>query len=212
MDTTALRSLTYGMCVIGTKDGDRLTGCTVNTVIQVSSDPLWIAVCVHRDNFTNSCIKASGGFSVSILSEEATGETIGAFGFRSGKEVNKFDGIDYQLTADNFPVLTSGVCGWLSCKVVKSVELETHTMFFGILTDAQQIGGNPMTYSYYHTVVKGKAPKNAPTFVKETPKNDAWKCSVCGYEYDDSLGPFAELYEAWLCPICGAGKELFEKV
>ena len=209
MDTKALRDLTYGMYILGTKDGDRLTGCTVNTVIQVSSEPALISVCVNRNNFTNLCIKASGGFSVSILSEEATGEIIGSFGFRSGKEVDKFDGTAYQLTADGFPVLTSAVCGWLSCQLVDSMELDTHTLFIGKLTDAKQLDGKPMTYTYYHQVIKGKAPANAPTYQKETSQGETWKCSVCGYEYVD--GAFENLPETWKCPVCGVEKVLFKK-
>jgi flavin reductase (DIM6/NTAB) family NADH-FMN oxidoreductase RutF/rubredoxin len=212
MDSKALWNLTYGMSILGSKDGNRPVGCTVNTVIQVSSEPIVIAVCVNRNNFTNQCIKASGGFSVSLLSEEATGDTIGKFGFRSGKDINKFDGFDYRLDADGFPLLTAGTCGWLSCKVVNSIELDTHTMFFGTLTDAGYLPQTPMTYSYYQTVVKGKTSVNAPTFKKEeAPKTNVWKCPVCGYEHDNAAEPFEQLPADWVCPLCGAEKKLFEK-
>lgn len=47
-----------------------------------------------------------------------------------------------------------------------------------------------------------------------------WKCSVCGYVYDEGIGEpatdtpagtgFEELPDDWKCPVCGAGKEAFE--
>ena len=49
-----------------------------------------------------------------------------------------------------------------------------------------------------------------------------WKCSVCGYLYDETTGdpkagipggtPFEKLPDTWTCPVCGAGKEAFRKV
>ena len=49
-----------------------------------------------------------------------------------------------------------------------------------------------------------------------------WICTICGYEYDPEVGDpdngiepgtaFEDLPEDWVCPLCGAGKEDFEKV
>jgi len=51
---------------------------------------------------------------------------------------------------------------------------------------------------------------------------DKWKCTVCGYIYDPEAGdpdsgvpentPFEQLPDDWVCPICGATKDQFEKV
>ncbi|WP_414521209.1 rubredoxin [Umezakia ovalisporum] len=45
-------------------------------------------------------------------------------------------------------------------------------------------------------------------------------CTVCGYEYDPEIGdpnggiepgtPFEDIAEDWVCPVCGATKDLFE--
>lgn len=50
---------------------------------------------------------------------------------------------------------------------------------------------------------------------------DKYVCTICGYIYDPAEGdpdngvdpgtPFADLPDDWTCPICGAGKEDFEK-
>ncbi|MDR1618927.1 MAG: flavin reductase [Treponema sp.] len=204
-----LRNLSYGLFIVGTKDGERPTGCTVNSVIQVTSDPVLISVCVNHDNYTNKCIRDSGGFSVSILSEEAGGELIGLFGFRSGRDTDKFASIPYDKTGKGFPVLRLGICGWLECSLESSAELPTHTMFIGRLTGAKTAVGNPMTYAYYHRVIKGKTPAKAPTF--EKPLEGLWACPVCGYQYDGAAGPFEDLPGEWTCPICGMPKSSFTK-
>ena len=50
---------------------------------------------------------------------------------------------------------------------------------------------------------------------------EKYTCTPCGWEYDPAVGdpdrgiapgtPFEESPEDWTCPICGVGKELFEK-
>ena len=58
-------------------------------------------------------------------------------------------------------------------------------------------------------MVKGKSPKNAPTYVAEEPEEKAksrWVCQVCGYVYEGD-----ELPEGYQCPVCGVGPEHFEK-
>lgn len=209
MDTIVLRNLTYGLFVLGAKDGSRLTGCMVNSVGQVTSEPALISVCVNHDNFTNRCIKACKGFSVSILSEECTGEIIGSFGFRSGKDVDKFAAVPYELTSGGYPALEFGTCGWLECSLENMMELPTHTLFVGRLVDAKTGAGSPMTYAYYHRVIKGKTPPKAPSY--EPPKAGLWACPLCGYQYDGAKGPFEELPDDWKCPVCGMPKSAFAK-
>jgi flavin reductase (DIM6/NTAB) family NADH-FMN oxidoreductase RutF/rubredoxin len=210
MDTMVLRNLTYGLFVLGAKDGDRPTGCTVNSVMQVTSDPVLVMACVNHNNFTNTCIKESKGFSVSLLSEETSGETIGLFGFHSGKDTDKFSSVPFSLTEKGYPVLKLGTCGWLECSLESFTDLKTHTIFIGRLTGAETAVGNPMTYAYYHRAVKGKAPVNAPIY--EKPLGSLWTCPICGYQYDGASGPFEDLPADWKCPICGEPKSSFEKV
>ena len=51
---------------------------------------------------------------------------------------------------------------------------------------------------------------------------EKWECSVCGYIYDPKEGdpdngvepstPFDKLPDNWICPVCGAGKDMFVKL
>ena len=216
MDNTTLFNLSYGLYVIGAKDGKKNVGCVVNTVTQSTANPVTLTVCIHKDNYTNACIKQTKEFSVSILSEKAKESTIGVFGFSSSRDRNKFDGVPFGLTPSGLPYISEGVCGFLQCKVIDIVENWTHTIFIAEVQEAENLSKeNPMTYAYYHKVIKGKTPKNASSYVEETVKADAsvgtYICSVCNWEYPGSTEEFENLPDDYVCPICGVPKSEFRR-
>ena len=134
--------------------------------MQITSSPATIAVSINHDNYTNKCIKETGRFAISILAEDTPALIIGTFGFRSGKDSDKFSEVKYSVE-DNMPVVTDS-CGYIACEVIDSMETATHTVFLGEVKGAELFGDREaMTYSYYHKVIKGKSPKNAPTYLPE---------------------------------------------
>ena len=213
MNSLTFRNLSYGVYIISTLDGERPTGCTANSAMQITSDPATIAISINHNNFTNQCIEKSGRFSISILSEESDTKIIGTFGFQSGKEIDKFKEVAYE-TKNGLPVISDS-CGYVICDVINKMETETHTIFLGKVVDADILKEEaPMTYAYYHKVKNGKSPKNAPTYIPEETEKSAdtgkYVCSVCGYVYDGTT-PFEELPDDYVCPICGQPKSVFKK-
>lgn len=211
MNKNVFRNLSYGVYIISTMDGDRPTGCTANSVMQITSEPATVAISINHDNYTNECIDKNGFFGCSILSAESDPGLIGGFGFRSGKECDKFDNVDYEIHS-GVPVVTDS-CGYIVCKVIQKMETSTHTVFLGEVVDGDVFKNeNPMTYSYYHKVIKGKSPKNAPTYIpedqekQEKEQEEIYVCKVCGYEHKGK-----EPGEDFKCPICGMNKEMFKK-
>lgn len=228
MDAKALYTLSYGLYVVAARKGERQNGQIANTVFQISSEPPTIAVSINKQNLTHEFIQAGQSFTVSVLAKDAPLSLIGQFGFKSGREIDKFASVSYALTPGGLPYLTAHTLAYLEAKVDKTLDVYTHTVFIGIVQEAAVLlQGEPMTYAYYHQIKRGTTPKTAPTFaaahaapaVKEAPK---FRCSVCNYVYDPSLGdpennigpgtPFEALPDTWTCPICGAGKEAFEPV
>lgn len=212
INKNAFRNLSYGVYVISTLDGQRPTGCIANSVMQITSEPATFAVSMNHNNFTNACIEKSGKFAISVLSEQSNSEIIGKFGFQSGKDVDKFKNVD-ALVKEGIPVISDS-CGYIVCKVIDKMETSTHTVFLGEAIASNVLKDeNPMTYAYYHKVVKGKSPKNAPTYVEEqnaeAPKKGKWVCSICGYEYKGEI-PFEEVPEEFVCPLCKQPKSKFE--
>jgi rubredoxin len=184
-------------------------------------------VCINKKNLTHEFIKDSGVFTVSILSQDTPLGFIGGFGFKSGRETNKFDGVNYKLGATQAPVVLDHALAYLEAKVITDVDAGTHTDFIGEVVAAEVLNnGEPMTYAYYHQVKRGTTPKTSPSYVaerKEAPvKMAKYECNVCGYIYDPEAGdpengvpagtPFEKLPEDWVCPMCGAAKDEFTKV
>ena len=215
MDITTLFNLSYGLFIIGAKDGERNVGCVVNTVSQATSKPVTLTVCINKDNYTNACVKKTKEFTVSILSERIKESIIGVFGFSSGRDRDKFSEAPYALTPSGMPYVKEGVTGYIQCKVINFVDNYTHTVFIAEVQEAENLSKEPpMTYAYYHKVIKGKTPKNAPGFVVAQAKEaetatGSYKCSICGYIYAGSKEEFAQLPGDYCCPICKSTKSKF---
>ena len=213
INKNAFRNLSYGVYVASTLDGERPTGCVANSAMQITSEPATIAVSINHDNYTNACIEKTGKFAISILTEQSDPGLIGTFGFQSGKDVNKFDGVE-AVVKEGISVVADA-CSYLVCKVIDKMETATHTVFLGEVIAADVLKEEePMTYAYYHKVVKGKSPKNAPTYIAEeeetVQKEEKWVCGICGYEYRGEI-PFEEVPEQFVCPVCKQPKSVFVK-
>ena len=143
------------------------SGCIVNTVTQVTAEPPKVAVAVSKQNLTTSLIERSGLFNAVALTEEATMDLIGRFGFRSGREEDKFAGIPHGADANGVWYPTETASAMFSCKVIDKLDLDTHVLFVGKSIEAVKLSDAPvMTYDYYHKVKKGETPPNAPSYKK----------------------------------------------
>ena len=227
MNPKALYQISYGLYVVSSRKSDKFNGQIANTVFQITSEPPTIAVSINKQNLTHQFIKESQKFAVSVLSKDTPMKFIGHFGFRSGREIDKFKDVNYKIGDNDIPIVLDNAIAYLVAEVIKEVDVGTHTIFMGKVVEAEILKNEePMTYAYYHEVKQGKAPKTAPTYIKEETKEEVenmvkYRCKVCGYVYDPEKGdpesgikpgtPFEELPEDWVCPICGAGKEEFEK-
>lgn len=226
MDLQALKKLSYGLYVLTSKDGEKLNGQIANTVFQVTSEPPQLVVSVNKKNLTHEFIKKSRIFAVSILSKETPLKFIGHFGFKSGREKDKFAEVRYKMGKTGAPLILDHTLAHIEAEVVGEMDAGTHTLFVGKVVEAEVVReGEPMTYAHYQEVKGGTTPKTAPSYVEKPPevkKMDKYRCSVCGYLYDPEKGdpeggippgtPFEMLPEGWVCPVCGADKSLFRKV
>jgi flavin reductase (DIM6/NTAB) family NADH-FMN oxidoreductase RutF len=168
MNLKALYKLGYGLYVVCSRKGDRLNGQIANTVFQVCSEPPTIAVAINRNNLTHEFITQSKVFTVSILSQDTPLPFISRFGFKSGRDTDKLEGINYKIGETQAPVVTDNTLAYLEAKVTKQVDVGTHTIFIGELVGADVIKeGEPMTYAYYHQVKRGTTPKTAPVYIEE---------------------------------------------
>ncbi len=228
MDPNVLHNLSYGMYIVSSNNGKAINGQVVNTAFQITSVPVTIAISINKKNLTHEFIESSLHFSVSILEQDTPMIFIGKFGFKSGRNIDKFKDIQFQVLKSGCPVVLENSLAYLEAKVMGSFDCVTHTVFLGEMTESKLIKtGHPLTYDYYHMVKRGTTPENAPTFIKEEAKKkeaitmQKYRCTVCNYIYDPAIGdpdggiqpgtPFEKLPENWVCPVCGADKSQFVK-
>jgi len=228
MELRALYKISYGLYVASSKADGKFNGQIVNTVFQVTSEPPKIAICINKKNLTYEFIQNSKIFAISILSKETPMNFIGQFGFKSGKEIDKFKDINYKVGETGAHIVLDNCTGYLEAEVVNQIDVETHSLFIGKVVNAEVINDmESMTYDCYRKIKGGKSPITAPTYIKEikeergVKKMDKYVCTVCGYVYDPEKGDpdsgiklntsFEELPNDWVCPVCGVGKDLFKK-
>jgi ferric-chelate reductase [NAD(P)H] len=164
IDRGVFRDLSYGLYIITSFDEGRLNGQVVNTVIQVTSDPPRVAVIINKKNLTHDFILKSRVFSASVLDESTPMIFLGPFGFRSGRDVEKFRNVEYKNGITGCPLLVEHALSVMEAEVIEQIDLGTHTIFVGSVVNSEVLKkGKPLTYQYYHQVLKGKSPPNAPT-------------------------------------------------
>jgi ferric-chelate reductase [NAD(P)H] len=168
MNLNALHKLSYGVYVVCSRKGDKINGQIANTVIQVTSDPPALAVSINNSNLTHEYIKESRIFTASVLCQDTPLSFIGNFGFKSGRDADKFEGINYKTGKTGAPVVTDNAVAYMEVEVNREVDVGTHTLFIGELVDADIISDEvSMTYDYYHQVKRGTTPKTAPSYIEE---------------------------------------------
>jgi len=168
MNTKSLHLICYGLYLVTSKKDGKYNGQIVNTVFQVTSNPVTIAVSINKQNLTHEYISASGVFAVSILSKDTPLPFIGRFGFRSGRETEKLEGINFKIGKTGVPIVSDNALTWLEAKVMTKLDINSHSLFIGEVVDADvSADGEPMTYAYYRLVKKGGVPKTAPTYMEE---------------------------------------------
>lgn len=205
MDKKAMYKLSYGLFVLTARDGEKDNGCIINTAIQAASEPNQLSICVNKANYTHDMIERTGKFTVSVLSEQADFELFKHFGFQSGRDVDKFTNFTgCARGADGLYYITEGTNAYISVTVDKTVDLGSHTMFIGEITDMAVLSDTPSTtYEYYQNHIKPK-----PQAVGKNDKGQTvWRCRICGYEY---VGE--EIPDDFICPICKHPASDFEKI
>jgi flavin reductase (DIM6/NTAB) family NADH-FMN oxidoreductase RutF/rubredoxin len=229
--------ITYGLYLVCSRNGNNYNGHVSNTVFQVTAEPPKFVVASHKNNLTTEYIQKSRVFSISVLSQNVTLEFLGPWGFKSGRSVDKFDGIGYRIGKTGAPVVTEKCIAVIECELEEAIDTGTHILFIGKVADAEILDryAVPLTYAYYRDVIKGISPEYSPTFTGNKTANNApaetvekpikkarYQCKVCGYIYDPEEGDphsgiepgtaFEDIPDDWECPVCGVTKKDFVKI
>jgi len=226
-----LDQLTYGLYIVTSRVDRDLNGQISDALMQVTAFPPRVAVSINKEGLTHEYISKSGVFAVSVLARSTPMRFIGLFGFRSGRDVNKLAQVSHKTGVTGCPLVLENCVAAFEATVVERVDLGSHTVFIADVVRAEVLHPGPtLTYEYYTRHLKGKVPRNSPTYRGDaaapqrrdgTGHGKKYVCEVCGYVYDPEVGdpvgrvppgtPFEDLPEDWVCPICGAAKDLFSE-
>lgn len=198
INNNSMFKISYGLFVLTANDG-KDNGCIVNTVQQITQEPLKIAVAVNKDNYTHEQINNTGEFNVSVLTESVPFSTIQHFGFESGRNVEKFEGFnDVARTENGILYLTKDTNAVISGKVIEKVDCGTHTLFVADVCEAKVLSDeSSVTYQYYFDNIKPKPEA----------KKKGYVCKICGYVYEGDPLP-----EDFICPLCKHPASDFEPI
>ncbi|MBR5979770.1 MAG: flavin reductase, partial [Oscillospiraceae bacterium] len=175
-DLTALFRIGYGLYVVTSNDGTRDNGLIVNTVSQVTDNPNRVAVCINKQNYSHHVIKQTGIMNVNCLSVDAPFSVFQSFGFRSGRNTDKFAGEEVVRSDNGLVFLTKYINAFMSLKVEQYLDLGSHGMFICSVEEARVMSDREtMTYTYYQNNVKPKP---------QTEGKKGFVCKVCGYVYE----------------------------
>ena len=190
VENEAFYKIGYGLYVLSVNDGVRDGGMICNTVVQVTAEPARLSVTVHKGNYTHDVIRRTGKMNVNVLSESAPFSVFYNFGFRSGRDADKFVGVEFTRSANGLAVLSKDCNAYFSLKVEQYVDLGTHGMFICSVEEGKALSkAATMTYAYYHANVKPKPKAEA--------KKKGFVCKICGYVYEGD-----ELPPDFICPWC----------
>ena len=201
MDTKSLFKVTYGLYLLSANENGKDNACIINTAVQVANNPDKISVSVTKGSLTAEMIEKTGSFNISVISTEAQFSLFEHFGMKTGRDFNKFEAFDSVKRSENgLLYLDKYSNAFISVKVTQVVDLGSHLLFIGLMTDGKILSDKEScTYAYYHANIKPVPTSSGTT--------KGWRCTICGYEYDGE-----DLPEDFICPLCKHPASDFEKM
>lgn len=198
IDNKVLNNIGYGLYVVTCNDGAKHNGMICNSVIQATSDPCQVLVVLNKNGYSAQTIVNTKKMNVCMLTTDVGFDVIKNFGFASGRDVNKFDNVNYKISKNGLAYIVDDVNSFMSLQVESVQDLGTHYLFVCTLTEAEVLSNaESVTYAYYHKNIKPKTVAGA---------KKKWVCKLCGYVYDGE-----DLPSDFVCPWCGADVSFFEQ-
>lgn len=220
----AFFEISYGLYIVSSGNKTSGNGYISNTVFQVTAEPPKFAASCNKGNYTAELILETGAFAVSVLHNETDPDLIGRFGYKSGRDFNKLEGLKIKYGETGVPIILNDCNAFLECKVEQTIDAGSHLIFIGTLIQSELLDNSidALTYLHYRRVRKGLSPKNAPTYIDKSkieanpPSNSLkkYECTACGYVYDEAEHEvrFSDLPQDWVCPVCGSEKSDFIEI
>lgn len=206
MNRKAFDRINYGLFLVGAALDGRFQGCVVNSLHQVTStNPIKFSLTLSKSNETFKAVEAAGSFAATVLSKDTPKERIDLFGYKSGRVVDKFEGLPVETDGAGNPYLRDYALSRISCRIVEKLDLGNYMLYIAEVTEAEVLGDGPaLTVDDYKN--GGGATPAAATVYRTLEPNVGWRCTICGYVAERETLP-----DGYQCPICRANRDKFAK-
>lgn len=135
MQGVIFTALVHGVYVVTTRLGDRVNGMTAAWVSQVSLKPLLVMASIAPPRYSHDLIMQSGILAINVLTRDQV-DLAKRFGFKSGRQVDKFAGLDYLTAATGAPILPQAFA-YLDLNLRETFSAGDHTLFVGEVAAAK---------------------------------------------------------------------------
>ena len=207
MNRKAFNRINYGLFIVGVGGEGQPQGCIVNSLHQVTSGrPYKFSLTVNKSNETFKAIEAKGTFAATVLAKDAPKDLVDLFGYKSGRVVNKFEGLNVEQDGNGDPFVKGHALARFACKVTERLDLGSYMLYIAEAVEAEVLGEGPALTVDDYKNGGGSTPATA-TVYRTLEGNEGWRCTICGYVADK-----AELPDGYQCPICRANKDKFVKL
>jgi len=140
------RQLSLGVYVVGAAHNERRDAFTAAWIMQVSFNPLLLAVSINPQNASYELVKEARAFTLNVLKQGQL-EVAQRFGTRSGRDYDKLAGVGWHPGRSGAPILDDALA-YFDCTVTAWHPAGDHELIVGRVVDGSIIdpSGVPMTY------------------------------------------------------------------
>ncbi|ACR79784.1 flavin reductase family protein [Kosmotoga olearia] len=148
----ALGKLYNSTTIVTMNAGGKMNGIAVAWITRVSINPPMIAISIGKARYSHKLLNETDKFGVCIM-EKSAKEIVVLFGTKSGRNCDKFAGIDYSLSKNDVPILP-GTLAYIECQIKSKADAGDHTIFIGEVIDQKVFKDEaPMLYGEHRILL-----------------------------------------------------------
>jgi len=137
-DIKALTSMVYGLNIVTCKTGEKINGLTVAHAMTVTWNPPSLAIAINKNWYSHQLLSEGNYFNFHVLSDDQL-ELAKKFGSGSGRDMNKFEGVDWKLGRKGVPVI-NGCKAVMLCRKIGELRVGDTTIFIGQIVESEVDG------------------------------------------------------------------------
>ncbi len=148
MQEVVSKSILHGVYIVTVRSENESNGMTAAWISQVSMRPLLLMVSIAPLRYTHGLVEKAGYFAINAL-PAGRQDLAKHFGFKSGRKVDKFEGLSFFDAPNGSPILNEAMA-YVECSLKDSVTAGDHTLFIGEVVSGKILkdGVEPLAFRW----------------------------------------------------------------